>query len=64
MFIIEVDNTKDGLEKSLKKLKKKFDKCGVLKNLRKRREYTKPSVKRRETILKAKYINKKINDGI
>lgn len=56
MIIVEVDNSKDGLEKSLKKFKRKFDKIGIVKQLRSRKEFTKPSIKRRNEILKAKYI--------
>lgn len=50
---------KDGesIEKALKKYKKKFEKTGVVKELRERQKFTKPSVKRRGVILKARYIN-------
>ncbi|MDR1180915.1 MAG: 30S ribosomal protein S21 [Bacteroidales bacterium] len=51
---------KDGenLERSLKKLKRKFEKIGVVKELRNRQKFTKKSVIRREQILKAIYIQK------
>ncbi|MEK6616910.1 MAG: 30S ribosomal protein S21 [Bacteroidota bacterium] len=45
----------EGVEKALKKLKKKFEKTGVLRELRKRQVFTKPSVVRREIIKRAKY---------
>ncbi len=45
----------EGVEKALKKLKKKFEKVGILRELRKRKVFTKPSVVRRETIKRAKY---------
>ena len=45
----------EGVEKALKKLKKKFEKIGILRELRKRKVFTKPSVVRRETIKRAKY---------
>ena len=50
---------KDGesIEKALKKYKKKFEKTGVVKQLRERQKFTKPSVRRRGVILKARYIN-------
>ena len=50
---------KDGesIEKALKKYKKKFEKTGVVKQLRERQKFTKPSVRRRGVLLKAKYIN-------
>lgn len=41
------------IEKALKKFKKKFEKTGVVKELRERQKFTKPSVKRREVIKKA-----------
>ena len=45
----------EGVEKALKKLKKKFEKVGVLRELRNRKTFTKPSVLRRETIKRAKH---------
>ncbi len=45
----------EGVERALKKLKKKFEKTGVLRELRKRQVFTKPSVVRRETVKRAKY---------
>jgi small subunit ribosomal protein S21 len=58
MIIIEIKNG-DPIDKSLKRLKKKFESTKVLKELRSRKEYVKPSLKRREEINKAIYINKK-----
>jgi small subunit ribosomal protein S21 len=54
MIIVPV---KEGepIEKALKKFKKKFEKTGVVKELRERQKFTKPSVKRREQIIKAVY---------
>ncbi|TVR82828.1 MAG: 30S ribosomal protein S21 [Saprospirales bacterium] len=54
MLIIDV---KDGesIDRALKKYKRKFDRSGVLKELRKRKHFTKPSVKRRNEVLKAAY---------
>ncbi len=54
MLIIDVKDS-DSLDKALKKYKKKFEKAGTLKELRRRQAYTKPSVKRRGEILKAVY---------
>lgn len=45
----------EGVEKALKKLKKKFEKTGILRELRSRQTFTKPSVKRRETIKRARH---------
>ena len=38
----------DTIDKALKKYKKKFEKTGVVKELRERQQFTKPSVKRRK----------------
>ena len=48
----------ESIEKALKKLKRKFIKTKVVKQLRERSAYKKKSEKRREEILKAKYIEK------
>lgn len=45
----------DTIDKALKKYKKKFERTGVMKELRVRKEFTKPSVKRRKEVIKAKY---------
>jgi len=45
----------EGVEKALKKLKKKFEKTQTLRELRNRKNFTKPSVIRREIIKRAKY---------
>ena len=44
------------LERALKKLKRKFDKTGVVKEMRRRQQFIKPSVVNREKRLKATYI--------
>lgn len=50
-------NVKDGesLDKALKRFKKKFEKTGVLRELRARQAYEKRSVTRRTQIKKAIY---------
>ena len=55
MIIIPV-NEGENIDKALKKFKRKFEKTGVVKELRERQKYTKPSVKNREMKLKAIYI--------
>lgn len=47
----------ESIDKALKKYKKKFEKAGILRQLRERQTYTKKSVKRRNQILKAAYID-------
>ncbi len=46
------------VDRALKKLKRKFEKTGVVKEYRNRQKFTKPSVLRREQKLKAIYIQK------
>ena len=55
MLIIPV---KDGenIDRALKRFKRKFDRTGTMRQLRERQQFTKPSVKRRSQIQKAKYI--------
>jgi small subunit ribosomal protein S21 len=58
MIIVSVKDG-DTVDKCLKKLKRKFDKTGVVKELRRRKEFNKPSVLAREQKLKAIYIQGK-----
>ncbi|MDA3816897.1 MAG: 30S ribosomal protein S21 [Prolixibacteraceae bacterium] len=46
----------ENVERALKRFKRKFEKTGVIKDLRSRQAFTKPSVERREEIQKAIYI--------
>ena len=55
MLIINVKEN-ESIERVLKRFKKKFEKTGVLKELRRRTHFTKPSVLRREEVIKARYI--------
>jgi len=57
MIIIPVKEG-ENIERSLKKFKRKFEKTGTVKELRARQAYLKPSVKRRQEILKAVYLQK------
>jgi len=56
MLIIEV---KDGIDKALKRYKRKFESTKILKQLRERKEFTKPSIKKRNEIKKAIHVKKK-----
>jgi len=60
MLIIKVKD--NNLNKSLKDLKFKFSKTRVVKELQERKEFTKKSVKLRQSKLKAKYKQSKNND--
>jgi small subunit ribosomal protein S21 len=46
----------ENIERALKKFKRKFEKTGVVKELRNRQAFTKPSVTKRQQKLKAIYI--------
>ncbi|MBI1222365.1 MAG: 30S ribosomal protein S21 [Bacteroidetes bacterium] len=54
MIIVNVKEN-ESLEKALKKFKKKYEKTGVLKELRARQAFVKPSVKRRHEVIRARY---------
>ena len=54
MIIINVKEN-ESIEKALKRFKKKFERTGVLKELRARNFYEKPSIGRRQEKLKAAY---------
>jgi len=55
MIIVPVKEG-ENIDKALKKFKRKFEKTGVIKELRRRQQFTKPSVIKREERLKAVYI--------
>jgi small subunit ribosomal protein S21 len=54
MLIIDTREA-ESIDKALKTYKKKFEKSGVLRELRNRQSFTKPSIKRRAVILRAAY---------
>ncbi len=54
MLIIDTRES-DSLDKALRKYKKKFEKTGVMKQIRARKNYIKPSVVRRHERMKAAY---------
>lgn len=54
MLIIPVKEG-ESIEKALKKFKRKVEKTGLIKELRVRQKFTKPSVERREEIKRAVY---------
>ncbi len=57
MLIIPV---KDGesIDRALKRYKRKYDRTKVVRELRARQQFTKPSVLRRQELLKAEYKQK------
>jgi len=54
MIIVNVKEN-ESLDKAIKKFKKKFEKTGVVRELRERQAFTKPSIKRRMQVIKATY---------
>jgi small subunit ribosomal protein S21 len=59
-------NVKEGesIDRALKRYKRKHRQIGVIKELRRRKQFTKPSVKRRTEVLKARYkVEKELLEG-
>lgn len=57
MIIINVKDN-ESIDKALKRFKKKFERTGILKEIRGRNFYEKPSVRRRNVKIKAAYREK------
>ena len=57
MIIVPVKEG-ENIERALKKFKRKFEKTGVVKELRNRQAFTKPSVVKREQKKHAIYVQK------
>jgi small subunit ribosomal protein S21 len=55
MIVINIKEN-ESIDKALKRFKKKFEKTGVLKELRSRTSFEKPSVTRRNEIKHAAYV--------
>jgi len=54
MLIIPIKEG-ENIERALKKYKKKFEKTNVMKQLRDRKEFEKPSISLRQEIIRAAY---------
>jgi len=61
MIIIDVQD-RESIDKALRRYKRKSQQIGVIKELRKRKNFVKPSVERRKEIMKAAYRLKKFGD--
>lgn len=48
----------ENIERALKKFKRKFEKTGIVRELRNRKTFVKKSVKRRDEIKKAIYVQR------
>lgn len=55
MLIVPI-NEGENIERALKRYKRKFDKTGTRRLLQSRKQFTKPSVERRQQLQKAEYI--------
>ncbi|MEF9924538.1 MAG: 30S ribosomal protein S21 [Muribaculaceae bacterium] len=55
MIIVPVKEG-ENIERALKKFKRKFEKTGVVKELRSRQAFAKPSVVNRKKMIKAVYV--------
>lgn len=51
----------ENIERMLKRYKRKFDRTKVIRQLRDREQFTKPSERKRAQLEKAKYVQKKFN---
>lgn len=57
MLIIPIKEG-ENIDRALKRFKRKFDKTGTKRALQQRKQFVKPSVKRRAEIQKAQYIQR------
>lgn len=57
MLIIDAREA-ESIDKALKNYKKKFERAGIVKELRRRQSFMKPSVMRRQEVIKARYKQK------
>ncbi|KRO73874.1 MAG: 30S ribosomal protein S21 [Bacteroidetes bacterium] len=55
MLVIQVKEG-EGIDRALKRYKRKFDRTQTMRQLRKRQAFTKPSISRREEFIKAAYV--------
>ncbi len=58
MLVISVKEG-ESIDRALKRYKRKYDRTGVMKEVRSRKQFVKPSVSRRKEIIKAAYIQQK-----
>ncbi len=57
MIIVQVKDS-ENIEKALKRFKRKFERTGIVKQLRARQAFEKPSVANRKKMVKAVYVQK------
>lgn len=61
MLIVNIKDD-ETIDRALKRFKRKFQSTGVVNELRRRKNFTKPSVERRNVILNAQYRLEKYGD--
>lgn len=61
MLIIEI-RSGESIDQALKRYKRKHQKVGLRKELQERKYFVKPSVKRRNEILKAIYVEQRFGE--
>lgn len=61
MLVINIKDN-ESIDRALKNYKRKVQRTNQLKQLRSRKHFTKPSIVRREEVLKATYIEQKYAD--
>ncbi len=52
----------ENIERALKKFKRKYEKTGVVKELRRRQEFVKPSVRKRDAKKHAIYVQQMVQN--
>lgn len=62
MIVVNVKEN-ESIDKALKRFKKKFEKTGVLKEVRRRSYFEKPSVSRRHERIRAAYRQRMISEA-
>ena len=61
MLIIPIKEG-ENIERALKKYKKKYEKTNMMKQLRARKEFHKPSIARRQEVIRAAYKQRMLSE--
>ncbi|HOE39652.1 MAG TPA: 30S ribosomal protein S21 [Bacteroidales bacterium] len=57
MIIVPVKEG-ENIDRALKRFKRKYEKTGVVKELRRRQAFEKPSITRRQQMIRARYVQR------
>ena len=63
MLVIQVKEG-EGIDRALKRYKRKFDKTGTMRQLRSRQAFQKKSISRRMEVIKAAYVQTLRREGM